>query len=407
MWHRPLGLCVRPYAIMRAMRESARMRSVQSPVIPVIGRLIAGTPGTISLGQGIVAYGPPPEALARLSSFGVDPEDHRYGPVEGLPDLVEALEAKLATENHIPARPASRVVVTAGANMGFVNAVLAVADPGDEVVLQSPFYFNHEMAILMAGCRPVVVPTDDRCQVQPEAVRAAITDRTRAVVTISPNNPTGAVYPEPALREVNAICRERGVYHIHDEAYEYFLYDQARHFSPGSIDEAAGHTISLYSLSKSYGFASWRIGYMVIPAALFDAVSKIQDTILICPTTASQHAAVGALSVGPRYCRGHLAGLARVRSRVLAELGRIPDLCTVPTPDGAFYCLLRVHAPMDSYTLAERLIREHRIATTPGVAFGVTDGCSLRVSYGALDSGTVMEGVGRLVNGLKTIVPEA
>lgn len=337
----------------------------------------------------------------------MDPEDHRYGPVEGLPDLVEALEAKLAAENRIPARPASRIVVTAGANMGFVNAVLAVADVGDEVVLQSPFYFNHEMAVLMAGCRPVVVPTDDRCRVQPDAVRAAITDRTRAVVTISPNNPSGAVYPERTLREINATCRERGVYHIHDEAYEYFLYDQARHFSPGSIDGAADHTISLYSLSKAYGLASWRVGYMVIPAALFDAVNKIQDTILICPTTASQHAAIGALAVGPRYCRGHLAGLARVRAHVLAELDRIQDLCTVPKPDGAFYCLLRVCTSLDSYTLAERLIREHRVAAIPGAAFGLTDGCSLRVSYGALDADTVMEGIGRLVNGLKTIVPEA
>src|SRR5438093_284653 len=94
---------------------------------------------------------------------------------------------------------------------------------------------------------------------------AALTPKTRAVVTISPNNPTGAVYPEAALREVNAICREHGLYHIHDEAYEYFVYDGAKHFSPGSIPGAATHTISLYSLSKAYGFASWRIGAMVIP----------------------------------------------------------------------------------------------------------------------------------------------
>jgi aspartate/methionine/tyrosine aminotransferase len=128
-----------------------------------------------------------------------------------------------------------------------------------------------------------------------ELIEAAITPRTKAVVTVSPNNPTGAVYPESALREVNRICRERGVYHIHDEAYEYFTYGNARHFSPGSIAGSADHTISIFSLSKSYGFASWRIGYQVIPDHLFGAVNKVQDTVLICPPVVSQYAAVGAM----------------------------------------------------------------------------------------------------------------
>jgi aspartate/methionine/tyrosine aminotransferase len=380
------------------------MRAVQAPIIPVIGRLIAETPGTISLGQGIVAYGPPPEALASLAAFGGDLEDHWYGPVEGLPALVDAIEAKLDAENGIRARPASRVVVTAGANMGFMNAVLAVADPGDEVILQAPFYFNHEMAIVMAGCRPVAVPTDATHQLQVDRIRAAITPRTRAVVTISPNNPSGAVYPEAALREVNALCRERGVYHVHDEAYEYFTYDGARHFSPGSIDGAAAHTISLYSLSKAYGFASWRIGYMVIPSELFETMLKIQDTILICPTAASQHAAIAALGVGAGYCRARLRGLARVRAHLLDAFAGIGDVCTVPRPDGAFYCLLRVATTLDANTLAERLIREHRVAAIPGTAFGLADGCHLRVSYGALDAETVAAGVGRLTEGLTAIV---
>ena len=172
--------------------------------------------------------------------------------------------------------------------MAFVNAVLAVADPGDEIILLAPYYFNHEMAVAMAGCRPVVVPTDARYQLRLDAIAPAITPRTRAVVTISPNNPTGAVYPEADLRAVNELCAARGVYHIHDEAYEYFTYDGAAAFLAGSIAGAAPHTISLYSLSKAYGFASWRIGYMVIPDALFEAVNKIQDTKLICPPLVSQ-----------------------------------------------------------------------------------------------------------------------
>jgi len=138
-------------------------------------------------------------------------------------------------------------------------------------------------------------------------------------VTISPNNPTGAVYPAQTLTAVNALCRERRIYHISDEAYETFVYDGAQHFSPGSLPGAAEHTISLYSLSKAYGFASWRVGYMVIPEALSVAVRKAQDTILICPPVVSQQAAVGALCAGPDYLRRNLERVAHVRGLVLAR----------------------------------------------------------------------------------------
>jgi aspartate/methionine/tyrosine aminotransferase len=173
-----------------------------------------------------------------------------------------------------------------------------------------PFYFNHEMAIQMAGCTAVRVPTDDRYQLDLDAIRRAITPRTRAVITVTPNNPTGAVYPESALRDVNRICGERGLYHISDEVYEYFTYGSARHVSPGCFAGAERHTISLYSLSKAYGFAGWRIGYMVYPDALADAIAKVQDTVLVCPPMISQIAAVAAMDVGPAYCRTYLHALA-------------------------------------------------------------------------------------------------
>jgi aspartate/methionine/tyrosine aminotransferase len=382
---------------------SFRMDAVQAPIIPILGEWIRQTPGTISLGQGMVAYGPPAEALDAIPRFLSSSAAHRYGPVEGLPDLLGALEAKLTRENSLDLSR-SRVVVTAGGNMAFMNAVLAVADPGDEVILQTPFYFNHEMAIGMAGCRAVAVPTDDRYQLQVDRIRDAITPRTRAIVTISPNNPTGAVYPAADLKAVNELCANRGLWHIHDEVYEYFTYGHARHVSPGAAPGAGAHTISLFSLSKAYGFASWRIGYMVIPDALWTAVNKIQDTLLICPPHVSQAAATGALAAGRAYCDGHVRTLAAVRDRVLARLAEIGDLCEAPSADGAFYCLLRVHTPMPAMTLGERLIREHRVATVPGTTFGLEQGCYLRVSYGALAPETVEEGLGRLATGLKTLV---
>ena len=157
------------------------------------------------------------------------------------------------------------------------------------------------------------------------------------MVTISPNNPTGAVYPAEALREVNALCREHRIYHIHDEAYEYFTFGSVAHFSPASIEGAAPHTISLFSLSKAYGFASWRIGSMVAPAALVDPIRKIQDTILICAPVISQFAAVGALKAGSNWCSSKIREIGRVRELVLRRLADLGDLCSVPKAEGAFY----------------------------------------------------------------------
>ena len=385
------------------LTQSLRLAAVQPPVIPIVGRWTAETPGTISLGQGIVSYGPPSEVMDAVRAFGSTLGDHRYGPVEGLPELVAAVESKLARENGITVRPASRVLVTAGGNQAFVNAVLAVTDPGDEVILPAPYYFNHEMAIVIAGAVPVAVATDREYQLEVEAIAAAITPRTRAVVTVSPNNPTGAVYPEASLRAVNALCRDRGLFHIHDEAYEYFTYEPARHFSPGSLPDAAGHTLSLYSLSKAYGMASWRIGYMVIPEVLADAVNKIQDTLLICPPAASQRAALAALAVGAAYPRARLPQLDATRHAIFEALSHAAVPCEVAPVAGAFYYLVRVHSTLDAMTLVERLIREHKVATIPGSAFADTAACSIRISYGALDPQVVAEGVGRLVKGLRAL----
>lgn len=384
--------------------ETLRMQAVQSPIIPVVAELIRQHPGTISLGQGVVYYGPPPSAIEQITEFLANPQNHKYQAVEGIPALQEAIKNKLLLENNIEIDDNRCIVVTAGGNMAFMNAVLAITSPGDEIILISPYYFNHEMAIAMASCQAVLVPTDENYQLIPDLIEKAITAKTRAVVTISPNNPTGAVYPKEALQAVNEICRQHGIYHISDEAYEYFTYNGVQHFSPGANKESSEYTISLYSLSKAYGFASWRIGYMVIPQHLVLSVKKIQDTILICATAISQYAALGALQAGVGYCKEKLSAIAVVREKCLSELNRIQDLCTIPKADGAFYFLLKVRTQLGAMELVERLIREHGVAVIPGTTFGMDDGCYLRVAYGAIEDETAVEGMGRLVRGLQTIL---
>jgi aspartate/methionine/tyrosine aminotransferase len=393
------------------MPESRRLRAVQTPIIPAIADLIRAHPSTISLGQGVVNYGPPPSALARIATFLAEPANHKYQPVAGIPALVDAIAQKLATENAVRVGPAhgNRVMVTAGGNNAFLAAILAVADPGDEIILPVPYYFNHEMAVTMANCVAVLVPTDAHYQLDVAALRAAITPRTRAIVTVSPNNPSGAVYPEATLRAVNALCAERGIFHVSDEAYESFTYDGAAHFSAASLPGAAAHTISLFSMSKAFGFASWRIGWMVFPETLEAALRKIQDTVIICPPVISQHAALGALDAtaggGAPYVREKLRALSEVRALVQRELAPLvtDGVAALPPAAGAFYFLLRLRSPRPPLEIAERLIREHRVAAIPGTAFGLDRGCHLRIAYGALEKETAAEGLGRLARGLRAL----
>ena len=394
----------RKLAIMNK-QVSQRMAQVQAPMIPIVGEWIAQHPETISLGQGVVHYPPPPAVAANIAdTVGSNPRVNQYGLVRGLDDLQAVIREKVTAENGIHLEGKQSIVVTAGANMGFLNAVLAIADVDDEIILLSPYYFNHEMAVGIAGCRPVIVPTDEQYQIDIGALEAAITPRTRAVVTISPNNPTGAVYPQESLTAVNQLCGRRGIYHISDEAYEYFVYRGSRHFSSGSLSESHDHTISLYSLSKAYGMAGWRMGYMVAPSQLETAIKKIQDTNLICPPIISQLAALSALNVGSAWCRKHVASFEKVRDLVLSELDSLGDRCQVPQPDGAFYALVKVKTTLDDMTLVESLIRDYGVAVMPGNTFGVKGGCSLRIAYGALERQSVAEGMGRLVRGLDKLL---
>ena len=386
------------------VRAHSRMDAVQAPIIQVIGEIIRQTPGTISLGQGVVHYGPPPAALDAAAKALAEPATHEYSDGAGTPELLARIEDKLRRDNGIDVRRGSRVMVTAGANMAFVHAIWAITEPGDEVILPVPFYFNHDMAIEMAGCRTVRVATTDHYQLDLERLRRAITPRTRAIVTVTPNNPSGAVFDESSLRAVNALCSAHGLYHLADEVYEYFTYRSARHFSPASIPGAEAHTISMYSVSKTYGMAGWRIGYAVYPDHLASAMMKIQDTVLVCPSIVSQVAAAAALDVGRSYCAPFVREFDDVRGIVERELSALAPVVEVPPADGAFYVLMKINGPADPVGLAERLIREHRIAVTPGPAFGMTDGCCFRVAYGALHRATVSEGIGRLVAGLRALL---
>ena len=382
---------------------NSRMERVQLPLIPIVSELIAQNRGTISLGQGVVNYPPPNEAIAELQTFLSQGRNHLYQSVTGIEPLVEAIAQKLAIDNEIMVNGENGIVVTAGSNMAFLNAILAITVAGDEIILNTPYYFNHEMTVTMANCQPVLVATDSNYQLDLKAIAQAITSKTKAIVTISPNNPTGAVYPAADLKAVNDLCCDRSIYHISDEAYEYFTYDGIKHTSPGSFSHSAAHTISLFSLSKAYGFASWRIGYMVIPQHLLLPIKKVQDTNVICPPVVSQYAALGALSAGKSYCQKHLTEIAKVRTVVATQLEEIDDLCAIAPSSGAFYFFLKINTKLNDLKLVKQLIENYRVAVIPGSTFGIETGCCLRVAYGSLELDTAKAGIERLTRGLKAI----
>jgi aspartate/methionine/tyrosine aminotransferase len=379
---------------------SKRIGAIADPVMPVISRLMAANPGTISMGQGVVGYPPPPVIWERIETFRAQPRNHIYQDVDGLPQLREALRAKLTQENHIDCQDC-KVIVTSGSNMAFLHVVLAIADPGDEVIIISPYFFNHEMALRFANVHPVVVPADANYTPDFEALRKAITPRTRAIVTVSPNNPTGAVYPEDLQRAVNALCATHGLYHISDEAYEYFTYDEHQHYSAASESGATAHTISLFSFSKSYGFASWRIGYMLVPRHLYQPLLRIQDTNPICPPVISQFAALGLLECGVEFVRASMPPLIAARAYCRQALQTQHDKLAMASPAGAFYFYIKLLTGGDSMQIAKALIEQYKIAVIPCVAFGDVTGWTFRVSYGAVDREHLAEGMDRLMRGLQ------
>ena len=387
--------------------SSARLEAVDTPIIPTIAALVRDNPGTISLGQGVVNYGPPQAAIESLASRMQDVQLNKYQSVSGLPDLVAALKEKLKQENRLSMGDETELMVTAGSNMAFLNCVLAVSDPGDEFILPTPFYFNQEMAIRTCGCQPVLVATHDDWSLDIEAIAAAITPKTKAIITVSPNNPTGAVYSQASLTAINELCAQRGLYHFSDEAYEYFTYDGVEHFSPGSLPDAHNHTVSFFSMSKNYGMASWRIGYVAFPRHLSAALNKIQDTNLICAPVPSQLLALDVLTYGRAWVEPKVQALSTVRQDVYETLSEISDLVQFPETAGAFYVLMKLPALHESekpLAFNEFMAQQHGVATIPGFAFGLDPrqhGHYQRVSYGALNSDSVAEGVQRFVTAVK------
>lgn len=327
----------------------------------------------------------------------------RYTAGAGIPQLREAIAAKLLSENGVKVEP-TQVVVSAGAKQALFNAITALCNPGDEVILIAPYWMTYRDQVLLAGGKPVGVHTSRAEGYIPnaDALKAAITSRTKAIVVNSPSNPTGAVLPRSTLKEIAALALRNELFVISDEIYERLVYDGEKHVSIASLgSEIADRTITINGMSKAYAMTGWRIGYSAASLPVAKAMSAIQDQVTSNASSISQYAALAALALPKEALTAMTEEFQCRRDLILQELAKIPGV-SCPKPGGAFYAFPDVSAYLDGdddVALSQKLLEGQKVATVPGSVFEGTG--HLRLTY-ALDRAQICEGVRRISEGLQS-----
>ncbi|XDA99534.1 aminotransferase [Sulfitobacter sp. LCG007] len=347
---------------------------------------------------------PPPEPMRRAMAEAALTRDdvHLYGPVLGLPELREALAHRTALHyrGEVSAR---QIAITSGCNQAFAAAIAALCAEGDEVVIPTPWYFNHKMWLDMSGVRAVPLPGDCALLPDPERAAAMITPRTRAIVLVSPNNPGGVEYPAEVIRSFFELARERGIALILDETYRDF---HSRSGAPHDIfsdPDWADTLIHLYSFSKAYRLTGHRVGAVASRPALLAEIEKFLDTVTICPSQLGQHAALWGMRNLDQWLAGErdeiLSRRAAIESGFPALAARGWKLMGV----GAYFAYLAHPFSETSATLAPRLVREQSVLCLPGTMFqpgGETAGQGqLRIAFANLD----VTGIGTLYERLAAV----
>ena len=353
-----------------------------------------------------------PEGAKRAAIESIAGGRTKYSAVTGLPELKEAVAAKFARDNRL-AYPASDIIVSSGAKHAVFNALLALVEEGDEVLIPSPCWVTYPELVRFLGGRPVLQPTTLETGFRATAaqIEAALSPRSKLLILNSPGNPTGAVYPEADLKAIAGAVVRHDLYCLADEIYEHIVYEGARHVSIASLGpDIFARTVTINGMSKAFAMTGWRIGYTGAPPALAAAIGAIQSHGTHHPANASQYAAAAALreeSAFPAVLRAHLDECRRL---ALDRLSRIPGLKVFP-PQGAFYAFFDVSAYLGkahagkpvrtSLELCDYLLESRLLATVPGSAFGAEG--YLRISF-ASDLGLLGRALDRLESGLKALV---
>jgi aspartate/methionine/tyrosine aminotransferase len=331
-----------------------------------------------------------PEHIKAAGIHAIQSDKTVYSPANGLPELRAAIAHKLTQENNISCS-SETVTIVPGLTTGQLLVYLAIINPGDEVVVFDPYYPPYPHLASMVGGRVVYASTLPTFQPDLDALEAMVTHQTKVIVVNSPNNPTGAVYPEDTLRKIAEIAERYNVLIVSDEIYEHFVYD-GRHFSIGSIYP---NTITMNGFSKEYAMTGWRVGYITGPAEIIAAINELQQYVIMSSSSIAQHAALAGLNHPPASIA---AKYKEKRDYLVSELEKMGLL--VKGADGAFYVFVKAPHGLTDIEFVDRATK-HGLIIVPGRAFSQLHGF-VRLSYGASYE-TLQRGVEALQKTIATL----
>lgn len=336
-----------------------------------------------------------PDHIKAAAKKALDEGKTKYGPASGEPRLREAIAHKLKVENQLDYQ-AENIIVTNGGKHSLYNLMVALIEPGDEVVIPAPYWLSYPEMVILAGGTPVIVNTDESThyKITPQQLRQAITPKTKLFVLNSPCNPTGMVYTPEELQGLAEVVVESDISVVSDEIYEKILYEGATHLSIGAVSsEVFSRTIISNGFAKAYSMTGWRIGYLAGPVELIKACSTIQghSTSNVC--TFAQYGAIAALESSQDCVEEMRQAFAQRREVMFDRLNSIQGIHCVK-PDGAFYMFVNIsQTGLSSLSFCEKLLEAQQVAAIPGVAFGADQ--NIRFSY-ATDMTTIEQGMERL-----------
>lgn len=305
----------------------------------------------------------------------------KYTPAAGTPELRQAISEKFSKDNGLEYKP-GQIIVSNGAKQSCFNAIAAVCNPGDEVIIPSPYWLSYPEMVRLAGAEPVFVETseDNAWKITAEQFEDAMTPRTKMIIINSPGNPTGSIYTRDELRAISEVAAEEDIYILSDEIYEKLTYDGAEHVSIASLTpEAYDLTITVNGFSKAYSMTGWRLGYLGAPEAIARAIDSMQSHSTSNPCSFAQKGALAALK-GDQQCVIDMRDEFDIRRQYMYD--RLTSIAgvTAVKPQGAFYVLANISGlGLKSQNFADRLLTKANVAVVPGIAFG--DDRTVRLSY--------------------------
>ena len=336
-----------------------------------------------------------PAHIREAAKAALDAGKTKYAPTAGLPELRDRIAAKLSIDNGL-SYASDQILVTTGGKQALYNSLMAILNPGDEVVIPAPYWVTYPEIVKLAGATPVPLPTTAAAdfKVSAQQLADAITPRTRAMILNSPANPTGTVYTRAELTALAEVVIDHELIVVADEIYEKLIYNGETHVSLASLDpRLEAQTLTCNGFSKAYAATGWRLGYVAGPKAVIQAAKAIQSHSTSGANTFAQYGAITALT-GPQEAIAQMRDTFRTRrDLIVAEVRSIPGI-RCREPQGAFYVFPDISATgLDSLTFCERLLERKHVAAVPGVAFGAD--AHIRLSY-ATDLATIRRGVARL-----------